>query len=394
MTSFTQLNHCMVCGGRSLSTGVDLGQHAIASRFPAPGEPDSPSGPLVLKECLSCGHVQLSHRVDPDEIWRPGYGYRSSVNETMRDHLQDIAHSLIGLLRPTDVVIDIGSNDGELLRHIGGYFPGVRRIGVDPLGEPVDGAEIIREYFGTQALPRARIITSIAMFYDVPSPVAFVQAVARALAPDGIWILEVAHLSAMWEGAWDGICHEHLGYYGLRAIRNVAKQAGMVPVAVTQNSTNGGSVRVWLTKEANPTDIGQLPTALENSEEYLNLEELAKEIAIAGKALRRLLVDISGAKVMAMGASTKGNTLLQSCLSPTAAREFISAAVERFPEKVGRRLPGSGIPIISEADALANPPDYFLVLPWHFRESILARYKARYPKTTFIFPLPKLEVVI
>src|SRR5258706_1656988 len=151
----------MVCRGRSLSTGVDLGTHSIASRFPAPDEPDPPAGPLILKECLSCGHVQLSHMVDPGEIWRPGYGYRSSTNEYMRDHLQDIAYSFIGLLRPGDTVVDIGSNDGELLRHMGGYFPGVRRIGVDPLGEDVPGAEIIREYFGAQALPRARIVTSI-----------------------------------------------------------------------------------------------------------------------------------------------------------------------------------------------------------------------------------------
>lgn len=390
MPAFTQLNSCMVCDSLSLSTAVDLGQQVLASRFPAPGEVDPPAGPLVLKECLSCGHLQLSHMVDPTEVWRPGYGYRSSVNETMRDHLQNIAHSFIGLLRPRDTVLDIGSNDGELLRHMGGYFPGVRRIGIDPLGDDVPGAEIIKEYFGPQALPLARVVTSIAMFYDVPRPVEFARAVARVLAPEGIWCLEVADAAAMWDGAWDGICHEHLGYYTGAGISRIAAKSGLKVVAQTRNAANGGSLRFWLT---NGKTIGN------HTDPPMAVRELSSEIGIAGKALRRALVDLhaNGKRIYVLGASTKGNTLLQSCLSHEAAREMLLCAVDRFPEKIGRELPGSRIPIIGED--LMGPlgpwphPDHFLVLPWHFRESIFRRGRALWPEAKFIFPLPKLEII-
>lgn len=389
--TFTQLNSCMVCSGKSLATAVDLGNHAVASRFPTPGEPDPPIGPLVLKECLSCGHLQLGHMVDPGEVWRPGYGYRSSVNETMRQHLQDIAHSFIGLLRPSDCVLDIGSNDGELLRHIGGYFPGVARYGIDPLGEPVEGATIINEYFGSQVLPKAKVITTVAMFYDVPDPVAFARAVARSLHPEGIWCLEVADAAAMWAGAWDGICHEHLAYYTPKAIQRIAWEAGLKTIAMTTNSANGGSFRYWFMH--GPFSVGI------NEEPHLDCRELAGEIAIAGKALRRVLVDLraDGKRIMILGASTKGNTLLQSCLSHEAARHIFELAIDRAPEKVGRELPGSRIPIIGEDLCTPlgpfDPPDYFLVLPWHFRENILQRGKALWPTAKFIFPLPKLEII-
>ncbi len=298
------------------------------------------------------------------------------------------------LLNSGDTILDIGCNDGELLRHMGSYHPEVRRIGIDPLGEPVLGAEIIREYFGSQVLPKCKVITSIAMFYDLDSPVEFAQKVARTLTDDGVWCLEVGYLGAMLEGAWDGICHEHIGYYGIKQLRLVAKQAGMVPAAMTMNKANGGSIRIWFTKIGNSAAGSRLwPHELH---ENWDLRELAKEIGIAGKALRRALVDIhaAGKTIMVLGASTKGNTLLQSCMSNSAAKARITAAVERFPPKVGRTLPGSGIPIISETQGRANPPDYLLVLPWHFREAILKREAGLWPAgIKFIFPLPKLEII-
>ena len=243
MTQAVAVDCCRVCGNTRLETVVDLGTMALTGVFPATDPTAVPRYPLELVRCVptgpeECGLVQLRHTADFDEMYSPGYGYRSGLNRSMIDHL---AHRVARIrermsLTPQDLVIDIGSNDATLLR---AYPEGSATIvGIDPLGEKFrrfypPHVRLVTGYFNRESVDsvldgrRAKVITSIAMFYDVPSPLEFMQAVYDSLTDDGIWVLEQSYLPAMLATtSYDTICHEHLEYYTLDQIEWMARRCG------------------------------------------------------------------------------------------------------------------------------------------------------------------------
>lgn len=368
-----------------------------------------PSGPLELVRCADCGLAQLGHTYDMSLMYGQNYGYRSGLNASMVRHLEGIVkaamqHVDFGRESP---VLDIGSNDGTLL----GFYPGdLDRVGIDPTikkfqhyYKPSIGR--IAGFFSADTLQqfwpdkKFKIITSIACLYDLPDPQRFVNDIAEILHPEGIWVFEVAYLPRMLErNAFDGICQEHLEYYTLKDIGRLLYQAELKPIDVGFNDINGGSVKVTAARKSSPQAIStdffdlynleQVPGELIS--ELKQLEEKINNVAIR---LYNLLCDIKaeGKTVLGYGASTKGNVLLQySNLSP----EVLPYIAEVNSDKFGCVTPGSNIPIISEAEAKAMKPDYYLVLPWHFRDSILAK-EAEFRKAggKFIFPLPSVEIV-
>ncbi len=355
--------------------------------------------PLVVRQCRKCDLVQLGHTVDGDEIWREGYGYASGVNETMRRHLTDIVNDLDG--PGVETVLDIGCNDGTLLH---AWDPGALRgpipdplrylrIGFDPTAKPIPGMSIVSDYFSARVYLRNRYpladrVTSIAMFYDLDDPVQFARDVVSVLKPDGIWCLEVGYLGAIDCGVWDGLCHEHLAYYGLKQIKAIANRVGLTIVRVKLNNINGGSLQVWMSKQGKEDAL--VPDLIKREQQF-NFGDLERDINFESKLIRKCVQGtFAGKRVYALGASTKGNTILHLA---RLTRNDIVAAVDRNPDKVGRRLPGTGIPIISEEEARANPPDAFLVLPWHFKEQLLEREKdLRAKGVKFIIPLPTVTV--
>lgn len=379
---------CRICGSR-LRVLANFGDQPLGSRFPRADEPEPPRIPLVVCRCPKCELIQLGHTVDGIEIWREGYGYASGVNETMRAHLADIVQSLDG--PDVKTVLDIGCNDGTLLRN---WEWGTTRIGFDPTAELIAGVTVVPDYFTAAeyhrlGLPLADRVTSIAMFYDLDDPVGFARDVMSVMQPRGVWCLEVGHIGAIADGAWDTICHEHVAYYGLKQIRDIADRVGLKINNVLFNDINGGSIQVWLSRFGwFPLDV--IDTIIER-ENKLSFGDFGRDVNLAAKNIRRCIQEqFRGKRVYALGASTKGNTLLQlSYLN----KDHIAAAVDRNPDKVGRRLPGSGIPIISEEECRADPPDAFLVLPWHFKDQLLEREKELRAKgVKFIFPLPELEI--
>lgn len=379
---------CRLCGSPTRLI-ADFGEHPISSRFPKADEPAPPLVPLVVRQCRKCDLVQLGHTVDGDEIWREGYGYASGVNETMRKHLADIVSDLDSIHVAT--ALDIGCNDGTLLRSW--WRPGVLRIGFDPTAKPARGMDIVADYFSARAylrhkFPPADRVTSIAMFYDLDDPVQFARDVVSVLAPDGIWCLEVGYLGAIDCGVWDGLCHEHLAYYGLKQIKAIADRVGLTIVRVKLNNINGGSLQVWLSRRGVEW---HLLDDLIKREQLFNFGDLERDVNFEAKLIRKCVQrDFAGKRVYALGASTKGNTILHLA---RLSKNDIVAAVDRNPDKVGRRLPGTGIPIISEEEARANPPDAFLVLPWHFKDQLLEREKdLRAKGVKFIIPLPTVHV--
>lgn len=322
-------------------------------------------------------------------MWRVGYGYASGTNETMARHLRSIVDRM-ALGKQNRTVLDIGCNDGTLLKAWERY--GVQKVGFDPIGEKVEGALIQRDYFSARkyhalGVPQADTVTSIAMFYDLDDPVGFAKDVAAVLSPTGIWCLEVGYVGALIDGAWDGICHEHVTYLGLKQIKWIADKAGLTIGRVRFNEINGGSMQVWLWRQGRDLSAQDIIA----KEAGFDFSMFQREMELQAKEIRHCIQrDFKGKRVYVLGASTKGNTLLQAC---GLGKDHIQAAVDRNPSKVGRRLPGSGIPIISEDEARANPPDAFLVLPWHFRDQLLEREAAlRERGVKFIFPMPRLEI--
>lgn len=413
---YQEIKQCRICGNNELLPIIDLGVQALTGVFPKDKDELIESGPLVLVKCSesagkdACGLVQLQHNYDLEKLYGDNYGYRSGLNKSMVDHLQDRVKKIKDRVsfEPGDLIVDIGSNDSTLLREYGDA--GLKLVGIDPTAEKFKEfypshiqyvADFFSERFIRQFHQKAKVITSIAMFYDLEQPMDFVQQIKESLAPEGIWVFEQSYMPTMIEKlAYDTICHEHLEYYALRQIKWMTDRLDMKIIDVELNAVNGGSFAVTVAHKgaAYPEVTALLEEILSfEKENGFSEEEVYKEfgekILEHRKALLYFLEKVrqEGKIVAGYGASTKGNVLLQYCGLTERDIPYI-AEVNEF--KFGRYTPGSKIPIVSEREARERNPDYFMVLPWHFKEGIIKRegeYRKRGGK--FFFPLPALEVV-
>lgn len=408
--SYTRLETCRVSGSRNLIPVLHLGEQELTGVFPRPGEPVT-SGPLELVWCPDSGLLQLGHSFDPGEMYGENYGYRSGLNASMVRHLTQKIGFLEKLvdLKPGATVLDIGSNDATSLKAYG--TAGLTRIGIDPTGMKFkeyypDDIRLVPDFFSAEnfnkvSSNRASIVTSIAMFYDLDNPIAFARDIAEVLAPDGVWHFEQSYMPSMLRTvSYDTICHEHLEYYSLAVVEKILDAAGLRLIDVQMNSVNGGSFAVTAGHKASQrrTNDAVIDWLL-GQEDRMGLNTVRPFREFEDRVFRhkadlvRLLQALAadGKKVLGYGASTKGNVTLQFC---GITEKEVPAIAEVNPEKYGRVTPGTRIPIISEAEAKAMNPDYYLVLPWHFKEGILQReqeYIARGGK--FIFPFPEIEIV-
>jgi len=408
---------CRVCGSEALTRVINLGEQYLQGSFVKPGKEQPPTRriPTSLVRCDpmqdegACGLLQMEYTVPPEVLYS-AYWYRSGTNQTMRDHLAGIVDDAVALVGKDGLrVLDIGCNDGTLLAH---YPASYERYGIDPsdVAQEIEGdVTVIQDLFPSEELIAAvgehafDVITAIAMFYDLEDPVAFTRAVRRALAPDGVWIFEMSYMPTMLRMvSYDTICHEHLEYYSLATVEYVLRQAGMKVVDATLNPINGGSIRCFATPVesshyrrseflANLQILRQqeFDMALETDHPYKNFQD---RINVHREDLNELLRSIKrdGGSIHIYGASTKGNTILQWC---GIDNRTIDVAAERNPEKYGARTLGTDIPIVSEKESRAMQPDYYLVLPWHFREEFLRRERETLEAgTRMIFPLPTVEV--
>lgn len=408
--SYQRLERCRLSGSRNLIPVLHLGEQELTGVFPRPGEAVT-RGPLELVWCPDSGLLQLGHSFDPTEMYGDNYGYRSGLNASMVRHLTRKIHFLERLadLEPGDLVLDIGSNDCTSLKAYA--TPGVKRLGIDPTGLKFkacypDDIALVPDFFSAANFRKvsdqpAKVVTSIAMFYDLDDPVAFARDVGSILAPDGLWHFEQSYMPAMLRTtSYDTICHEHLEYYSLGVVQKILDAADLKLIDVQMNGVNGGSFAVTAAHKASarPANRAVIDWLL-GQEERMGLDtirpfrEFEDRVFRHREDLLRLLQALAadGKTVLGYGASTKGNVALQFCGVTT--RE-LAAIAEVNPEKFGRVTPGTHIPIVSEAEAKAMRPDYFLVLPWHFKEGILQReqeYAANGGK--FIFPFPEIEII-
>jgi len=382
--------HCRVCG-TALQSVLELGDFALCGTFPMANE-IVPVEPLGLSWCKWCSLVQMSYDYKHD-FYGPGYGYRSSLNASMVKHLRELANEAalrVGL-QASDVVLDIGGNDGTLLNSI---KPLCTKLLMDPTARQIEGRQIedvivLPEKFtfgsyNNAVNRKAKIVFSIAMFYDLPDPVGFARQVAKALDKDGVWVFEQSYLPTMVaRNAYDTICHEHVEYYSLRAIRYILNLSGLELVDVSLNDCNGGSIRVTAAHAGSckvSLDIERMDSQF-NQDVPLRFDRLFSRMEKLREDLQRVLC--TNGRVVGFGASTKGNTLLQFC------DITLPCIVDVNKDKWGRVTPGTNIPIVRE-DADANA---YLVLPWHFREFIVQK-EAQFLSEggSLIFPLPDVEV--
>lgn len=412
MPNYSEITRCRISGSTNLLPVLNLGRQALTGVFPrSPTEPVT-TGPLELVWCPDSGLLQMRQSYDLAEMYGMNYGYRSGLNKSMVTHLQNKVEHL-RRLRPVaagDLVLDIGSNDATTLKAYN--VAGLQRLGMDPTGVKfhqyyTDGIELIPDFFNAAAFKqkfpnkRAAIVSSIAMFYDLENPRKFVQDIAAVLADDGIWHFEQSYMPSMLRtNAYDTVCHEHIEYYSLGPVKLLLESCGLRIIDVQMNSINGGSFAVTATQKksplrANDTVINWLldqenRMGLNTPRPFRDFEARVFEHRINLLNLIRSLT-ADGKKVLGYGASTKGNVLLQFCGLTT---QDIPAIAEVNPDKFGCFTPGTNIPIVSEEDAKKMKPDYFLVLPWHFKEHILHRereYLANGGK--MIFPMPEIEII-
>lgn len=406
---------CRSCGKGNLMPILSLGNHYV-SNFVT--DEEGVRAPLDLVLCTyergGCDLLQLRHTVEAGFLYR-NYWYRSGVNRTMRDALADIVRSAERLipLQPGDMVVDIGSNDGTLLRSY--TAPGLKRVGFEPATNLMPyaqerGTVTVNDFFGYEQFrslfgsSKAHVITSIAMFYDLEDPNVFVADVARVLHSSGIWIIQMSYLPLMLsQNAFDNAVHEHLLYYALGSLERLLARHGLRALDVDLNDVNGGSFRISVVHDGarvSPFAGADARLTVRRAEETAlalhtraPYEAFASRVAaIRDRVTRFIRQEVARGKIVDVyGASTKGNTLLQYFGLDSS---LIRQAAERNPDKWGKHTVGTRIPIVSEEAARSHPPDYFLVLPWHFLREFVAREDAFLAGGgTFIVPLPKFQVL-
>jgi NDP-4-keto-2,6-dideoxyhexose 3-C-methyltransferase len=412
--------NCRVCQA-ALEPILSLGDHYV-SDFPDPGAPEGTRAPLDLMLCTRCRLLQLRHTV-PAELMYRNYWYRSGTNATMRAALADIATKgeALAHVQPGDSVLDVGCNDGTLLGSLS--TPRLFRIGFDPAENVAPTARAVADhvvigFFGEESFKaepalagrRPRLVTSIAMFYDLEDPQRFVRDVGAVMEPDGLWIVQMSYLPLMLrDNELGNVCHEHLEYYSLASFEYLLGLNGFEIVDVELNDVNGGSLRAYIRRQGARAEafadetyrilargrVQELRAAetrmgLESRKPYDDFAFWVARIRDDVNAFVRTEVD-KGRKVYVYGASTKGNTVLQYF---GLDHRVITAAAERNPQKWGKVTVGTRIPIVSEEDARRARPDYFLVLPWHFLREFQERERDYlHAGGRFILPAPHFAVI-
>lgn len=323
-------------------------------------------------------------------------------------HLNNKVKRILGLvaLQAGDLVIDIGSNDSTTLQAYASSGPVL--VGVDPTGVKFHSyypphIQLIPDFFSAALVQarfpgqKAKVVTSFSMFYDLEDPMGFMRQVYDVLADDGIWVFEQSYMPTMLDtNSYDTVCHEHLEFYALRQIKWMADRAGFKIVDVEFNDVNGGSFSVTVAKSRGDMAVVPSVQKILDDEHAKGLDTLVPYLAFAERVVQTkcdLLKFIEAARlegksVSVLGASTKGNVLLQYCGLTTQEVQFVG---EVNAEKFGCYTPGTWIPIILEDELLAMKPDYLIVLPWHFKEFFLKSKKLS--EETLVFPLPNVEVI-
>jgi NDP-4-keto-2,6-dideoxyhexose 3-C-methyltransferase len=409
--------HCRICGNPNLKEIINLGNQPLSGVFPRPESPNPTISPLILVRCDmqakpgACGLVQLLHTAELNEMYGATYGYYSSISPTMVSHLESKARVLVDFAKPKsgEVVLDIGCNDGTLLNAYG-TKTGLTRIGMDPSSRKFAShfqpdIKVVYDFFserGARSLigdKNCKIITSIAMFYDLDDPMKFMRDIVALLSQDGIWAVELSYLPLLLKQlTYDQICHEHVTYLALKHMDWMMKKTGLKILDVSFNDVNGGSFYIIAGREDGPYQPqSEKIKRLLNDEAVLDTDEpfsrLRNRMLTHRDDVRAFfsMMKAAGKKVHGYGASTKGNIVLNYC--GLGAGDLVAIG-DRNPEKDGLVTPGTRIQIISQEKLRKLNPEYLFVLIWHFRKEVILDEIALLKNgCKMVFDLPRLHFV-
>lgn len=378
--------------------------------------------PIELKLMMEDNGLVHLEQTAPKEMMWGKYFYRSGINQSMIYALKNVVDSVLPLMKfkEHDIWCDIASNDGTLLSFVPKSFI---RIGIDPAEDGFKKqAEqhadlILQNYFSSEVYKlsqfgqqKVKVITTIAMFYDVQEPEQFIKDVYEILDDDGLWVMQLSYSPLMvYQNAFDNIVHEHWGYYSFNTLFQLLSDNGFGIADAQLNDVNGGSIRLYIMKEkSNHNKYGTQPirdvcsfraNGVSSYEDYIGfnkpvlwhsffdkINELKDNVVSFIKGQKNV-----GKKIWGYGASTKGNTLLQYF---GLDNSLIDGIADRNMEKWGLRTVGTNITIYSESDMRKTKPDYLLILPWHFISEFKER-ESEYLKNGghFIVPCPQLEII-
>ncbi len=395
-------NNCRLCGSDELDECFSLGEQFINDFVDQDKVNLGIKAPLDLVMCRKCSLIQLKHTAPQELLYSRHYWYRSGVTNTMKMALRDITAEIENTvdLKPGDVVLDIGANDGTLLSTY--QVPELIKVGCEPANNLIDmlktetkyimhdfwSAEGYSDLAKTWGIGKAKIVTAIGMFYDLDDPNKFINDIKKTLHEDGIFIAQLMCLDSMLrKNDLGNICHEHIEYYTYESLRYMFEKNGLEIFKIEENDVNGGSYRLYsrhfrngsidFKENCTMNDLHEFKKRIDSNKDRC-VEFIKQEVA-------------KGKKVYVYGASTKGNVILQYY---GLDYKLITAAAERSPEKWGKYTIGTGIPIVSEEEAREAQPDYFLVLPWAFFNEFYQRESAwRKNGGKFIVPLSEFRVV-
>ena len=406
-----KITKCRSCSSKSLKYISTLGNQYFTGIFPDSKNQKIPKGNLSMVICNKCSLLQLQNSFDVDAMYGDNYGYLSSLNPHMVRHLKLKSEKLkkISHLSNKDTVIDIGSNDGTYLKNFKNSY---KLIGVDPTIKKLKNfyrKDIIKipEFFNNESIKKhiknkkAKIITTISMFYDLPNPIKFAQDIRESLDDNGIWHLEQSYMPLMIKNiSYDTICHEHLEYYSLQSIKYIFDQVDFKIIDLEFNDINGGSFAITVAKKKSKyVEIKKIVNWLLKKEEIYKYNSFNTHANFfkSVKQHRKIFIDLllnlkdMKKKIVGYGASTKGNVILQYC---NIDSRYLDLILDVNKDKNGKYTPGSNIKIVDEKYKNKIKPDYMLVLPWHFKNFIINKEKKFLNNNgKLIFPLPDIEII-
>lgn len=403
------MNKCRNCKSKRLLNLFSLGSLSFTGKFPSSKNTNIKKKQLGLVICSNCSLVQLNKNFNLKYLYGPDYGYRTGINQTMTKHMNSIKEVLSRKtkLHSGDSVLDIASNDATLLNF---YNKDIIKVGIDPLVNKYfkyyrKVNYKISDFFSANKIlqktkNKFKIITALSVFYDAKDPNQFLNDVNKLLRKDGIFLLEQADLLSIIKfRMFDTICHEHLYSYSTKVIINIVSKNNLRVFDLRRNTINGGSTQYFICRKDskyknNYKYINQVlheerKHNLENKKTFVEFFKRINEIKLKTKNYLNLIIS-RNKKIHGYGASTKGNVLLQYF---NINKKYIKFIADRNPRKYNHFTPGTKIKIISEKKSRKLLPDYYFVLPWHFKKEILKREsKIRKRGCKFIFPLPNLKI--
>ena len=396
-----KITKCRLCFSKKLIYLYSFGNLFVSNFVNQKQINNGIKAPLNLIYCKNCKLLQLEHSAPQEIMYKRFYWYRSGVTSTMKKALKDIYNSIIKLkiLKRNDVILDIGANDGTLLKYFNNNY---KTVGCEPAKNLTNELKkncqyTINNFWNYKnflniskkyKLKKPKVITAIGMFYDLEKPSDFIKDAYKALDDNGVFIAQLMCLDSMLkQNDLGNICHEHLEFYSYDSLKYLFETNGFKILKIEKNLINGGSYRVYCKKNLKKSATIKENTSLKDIKNFIKRVELNKKLCLDFLTKAKE----NNKKVFVYGASTKGNTLLQYY---GINHKLIPFAAERSPEKWGKYTIGSGIKIISEQKARELKPDYFFALPYGFITEFIKREKNWIRKGgSFLLPYPNFKKI-